>query len=239
MDSGFNTNSLVPDLVTVIAAEQCNRAAALPGGASFSCCIHKPLLMGAACLREERLLLQETILRGARVPPQAQELLGRSGFQHCEPAHLCGGVAAFLTLMDASPGLPGPLSLPHWEQGTGLEPSVSGTPHEGMQQQERTHTNVVMKPQRRKQDWRPCVCCCLILTAIWMKPALGLGVVQHLGVHYHFLLGLQINSCVAVHPWHSNFILHAPKGTDLGGVNTIDLSIAPLMLSVLCRRLSA
>lgn len=122
MDSVFNTNNLVPDLVTVIAAEQCNRAAALPGRAGFSCCVHKPLLMGAVCLRDERLLLQETILRGARVPPQAQELLGRSGLQHCEPAHLCGGVAAFLTLMDPTPGLPGPLSLPHWEQGAGLEP---------------------------------------------------------------------------------------------------------------------
>lgn len=124
MDSVFNTNNLVPDFVTVIAAEQCNRAAALPGGAGFSCCIHTPLLMGAACLREERLLLQETILRGARVPPSAvQELLGRSGFQHW--SHLCSSIPH---TNGPPPGLPRPLSLPHWEQGAGLEPSGSATP---------------------------------------------------------------------------------------------------------------
>lgn len=130
MDSVFNINNLVPDFVTVIAAEQCNTAAVLPGRAGISCCIHIPSLMGAARLREERLLLQETILRGARVPPSAeQELLGRSGFQHwspCEPAHSRGGVSAFPTLIVPPPGLPGPLS--HREQGAGLEPSGSGPP---------------------------------------------------------------------------------------------------------------
>ena len=65
MDLVFDANNLVPDFVTVIAAEQCNRATALPSGESFSCCIHRPLLTGAACLKEERLLLQETVLGGS------------------------------------------------------------------------------------------------------------------------------------------------------------------------------
>lgn len=65
MDLVLNANNLVLDFVPVIAAEQCNRATALPDGADFSCCIHRLLLTGAACLGEERLLLQETILGGS------------------------------------------------------------------------------------------------------------------------------------------------------------------------------
>lgn len=127
MDSVLSTNNLVPDFVTVIATEQCNRAAALPGGAGFSCCIPVPLLMGAACLREDRLLLQETILRGARVPPLAvQELLGRTGLQHRSPfVWWCSSIPH---TDGPHPGSAQPLSLPHWEQGAGLEPSGSGPP---------------------------------------------------------------------------------------------------------------
>lgn len=66
MDLVFDANNLVPDFVTVIAAEQCNRVTALPGWAGFSCCIHRPLLMDTAYVEEEGLLLRETILGGSR-----------------------------------------------------------------------------------------------------------------------------------------------------------------------------
>lgn len=129
MDSVLNTNNLVSDFVTVIAAEQCNRAAALPGRADFSCCIHThyswvQLVSGRrdCCCRKPSSEVPGCLHR------QCRSCLAGVGSSTALPVSWSICVAASPTLMDLTPGLPRLLSLPHWDQRAGLEPSGSGPP---------------------------------------------------------------------------------------------------------------
>lgn len=157
MDLVLDANNSAPDFVTVIAAEQCNGATALPAWAGVSCCIRRPSLMGTACLRRKDCCCGKPSSEGAEVSPSAaQEQLSVSGCCHwssCDPAHLLSGVAGFGSLMDTPTQVcSGCCRCPVGSRGTEAGPAGSRTPFtqecSSMKRAQLCNTNVLTKPQR-------------------------------------------------------------------------------------------
>ena len=120
---------------------------ALSGSAGFSCCIHRPLLMDAACLGEEKVLPVETILgrsRGVSV--------SRAGIAWCEWVPVlvllqpCPSAWWYSRVCSTDGPLhPGPLGLlllPRWEQGEESEPAGSGLPSHRHAEARKEHGSV-------------------------------------------------------------------------------------------------
>lgn len=98
-------------------------------------------------------------LEGAEVSPSAvQELIGVSGCRHwssCDPAHLCGGVAGFVSLMDPPPKSAWAVVTVPLGAGGRIGSCWVRTPFmQACRSKKRTqlcNTNVLMKPQRRNR----------------------------------------------------------------------------------------
>lgn len=222
MDLVFNASNSVPDFVTVIAAEQCSRATALPGEAGFSCCIHRPLLTGAACPGEERLLLQATILGGSwGVPissagtawdewvPALVLLWPCSSARWCSRVHLTDGPP-----LPPRQGLLGLLSLPHWEQGAESDPAGSGPPscrHAAARKEHGSVTRMCSWSHSGESEARDPVFVAVLFWQHfgWNLP-LGWGSIPACTQAPRWIVVCR--SCV--HPGHSNFTSRALKGTD-------------------------